>query len=353
MLTVKNDKYIKDIHFETAEDFLKSISYGGQYYNLLNNDFIFRGHSSDNYLLLPSALRSYLFEDVFHNSNKDENHKRISISELGQIIAEAHLLFSFYKMCDNTSLKIPNEQRLRELFSYPIDPRLLFVKGHWISEEYQELAALAQHHGIPTRLLDWTSNINVALYFASSSVVRSMISDDKFTMTESYNYFKLQLNKLLNIRNKQTDSLDVKNLEIWALDTKVLFAAKKFDIPLKIVRPMYYNNPNLSAQKGVLTYWQVDKPIVKIDGKLKPNFSILRNEDTLDSQIVNYLEDRKLEDRTYIYHFTIPHSGAIELYEYAKRNYCDACFLFPGYDGVVRCIEEDDYVQRLKNEEVK
>ena len=49
-------KYIKDIEFKTADDFLKAISYGGELYKALDHKFIFRGHFSDKYQLLP-----YLF----------------------------------------------------------------------------------------------------------------------------------------------------------------------------------------------------------------------------------------------------------------------------------------------------
>ena len=76
--------------------------------------------------------------------------------------------------------------------------------------------------------------------------------------------------------------------------------------------------------------------------------TVLRNTDSLDKQIVEYLEQHQVKNTPFIYHFTIPQNSAIELYDYAKRNHCDASFLFPGYNGVARCLEEDGFVDKLK-----
>src|SRR5712664_127790 len=39
------------------------------------------------------------------------------------------------------------------------------IEGVDISDNWQRLSFM-QHYGVPTRLLDWTSDINIALYFA-------------------------------------------------------------------------------------------------------------------------------------------------------------------------------------------
>ena len=353
MLTTENRKYIKDIHFKSGDEFLKAISYGGEFYTILGKNFIFRGHSSDKYLLLPTALRRYMYDDVYPNSSYDELHAAIANSEYGQIESEAHLLFKFYKKCDDAHLYVPEKERLRESFHMPIDYKILLTPENWIAEEYQELAALAQHHGVPTRLLDWTSDINVALYFASSSIIRKMATLVKLTRREWNDEMQSQFARIVNYhKTKKIVTEEEQNLELWALDTSTLFADKKFAIPLRIVRPRYYNNANLAAQKGSFTYWQVKKPMKKgKGGQMIPDLSVLRNEDTLDKQIAEHLEQYHVDDRFYIYHFTLPYSASIELYEYAKRHHCDASYLFPGYSGVARCLEEDGFIESLKSKQ--
>jgi len=89
---------------------------------------VFRGHSSTDYGLVPSVGRG-----SFESKSGKINDREI----LNAFQRDAHGLVS----------------------------ALPASEWEWLS--------LAQHHGLPTRLLDWTHNVMVALYFAVEDNPRS------------------------------------------------------------------------------------------------------------------------------------------------------------------------------------
>lgn len=355
MISTTNLSYIKDVKYNDASDFLTALSYGGELYKVFGRNFIFRGQSNDDYKLLPSALRGCLCKE-WRKSYKEESFEEsiLSNTEYLQVETETEILSSFFNICDMNKLYVPFTDRLRESVLLPIDPRALFQREQWLPRDYYEIAALAQHYGLPTRLLDWTYDINVALYFASMEVIKEKCIDEKLTESEwldrmqdrgrkTLEYLKGHLHGNLDIK---TDENLNKKIELWALDTNIIFANRNKNFPLKIIRPRYYDNENLSAQKGLFTLWVIEKPL---KDNFEPNLIAMVDRTPLDKQITDYLQQVEMEPKPYLYHITIPQSAVGEIYEYAKRNHIDAAHLFPGYAGIVQCIKEDKLMQQLKS----
>ena len=354
MISTTNLTYIKDIEYNNASEFLTSLSYEGELYKVFGKNFIFRGQSDHNYKLLPSALRGNLCKE-WHKSCKEESLKSIpSNSEYLQIEAEIEILSSFFNTCDMNKLHVPLTDRLRESVLLQIDPWALFQKEDWLPKDYYEIAALAQHYGLPTRLLDWTYDINVALYFASMEVIKEKCMNEKLTESEWLNKVKDRNRKTLaslkdHLQGNLSTEIDGnsnKEIELWALDTNIIFANKNNNFPLRIIRPRYYDNDNLSAQKGLFTLWVIEKPLKKDS---KPDFKVMVDRTPLDKQITDYLKQTEIDPKPYLYHITIPQSAVGEIYEYAKRNHIDAAHLFPGYAGVVQCLKEDNLLKEFNS----
>ncbi|MCX0337460.1 FRG domain-containing protein [Acinetobacter radioresistens] len=124
-------------------------------------NLLYRGMGDAVWELEPSISR-VLRSQPYYND--------FEILRAGQ--QEYLLLRDFQAACDSSAVQLPNDS----IFSRHAQEKSFtdnFPYGdsdEWFNESYLELVAFAQHYGVPTRFLDWTSHPLVAAYFAVSGV---------------------------------------------------------------------------------------------------------------------------------------------------------------------------------------
>lgn len=297
---------IKTLEY-TAEDFLRALGYGGTLYNLLSSSFVFRGHSSEKWTLLPSALREGVFmNDFYSDEHRTSSHTSPTASdnECLQIINEFNVLRDFFEKCDKSGLPVPEVKRLRDMIFQSVPADLLFKYEEWIPVDFYELVSLAQHYGMPTRLLDWSYDILVALYFAVSGV--KTLDKDNYS----------------------------ENIVIWALDSHLADFAYYKSSPLRMIRPRYDGNANIIAQKGLFSFWSVMKGLKP--GTQKYDMAPT-NRKPLDQLV---MENFPQKDKPLMYCIKIANKNLSVLYDYLKRYHVEAATIYPGYRGVIDSIKE-------------
>lgn len=275
---------------------------------------IFRGQSSDKYQLIPSALRKENVNELYQDRIID---RRVINHEIEQIVQEYTLLKKFYCIANESGLKVPHVEWIQnQIGTIPISYELYrkivptYLKERqnsvWIPREMSYIAALAQHYGVKTRLLDWTFDIYVALYFAALGACRHPKECEFIT--------------------------------IWALDR--VYISDSSDSKLKYVIPPYSDNPNLNAQKGILTYWEIE-----IDEHDLLNIEKISK--TVDRTPLDILCSKHIPVKNNIpilHKLMIPTSYAYIIFMQLNELGYNASRLFPGYQGVSRQIEEQRYL---------
>lgn len=290
--------YIKNISFSCAEDLIRETEYGGIYYQYTHTRrAIHRGHSyAESYRLTPSVLRDENFQSVWPSENVPHD-----IYEHEFIEGECNMLFKFFKECDMHGLYVPEIKQLRSkiAISKTMEDYKRILREHkfWLYDEVYELAALAQHYGLSTRLLDWTYDFKVALYFATSSLL-----------------------------DKKDLSGDI---EIWTLD---IDRVQEYLIDkMKIIRPRYQDNSNMRAQQGLFTLWPVEYDETK---------KVIVNKTSLDCLIVSEAMKQNLPHIPILFRVTLPKTEAKEIFEYLNDHGYNASKIYPGYTGVIKGIKE-------------
>lgn len=254
---------------------------------------IFRGQADASWKLVPSALRSDVSDKYSHLLSQRSEVDRI-------ILFEYFLLHGFLYSIDEIGLQVPYDtEQFRGCMKFDHLADEYSIDGSaWPSKNYLPFMALAQHHGIPTRLLDVTRDPFTAAYFASSQAC---------------------------FLTKKFDDMCV-----WIIDAN--------DLPTKCPEVEYIIQPgvvsiNLAAQRG---------------GFLLLRRKITRN-DTVSEQADDIQNVFAKNSDIVVYKINIPAKFAGDLLFRCNKFNVSAATLFPGFDGAAKATLDYQRAKKISD----
>ncbi|MBT2773720.1 FRG domain-containing protein [Halomonas sp. ISL-60] len=270
--------------------------------------FVFRGQGCSKYDLEPGITRNLDYVAQFHRYNNwlspGFNYRNF----------EYEILRNFIKGCDKTGIPIPSDgDGLRRVFklvdnsdSVPFcvgfnDDDLEGINAplEWPDFNSYSIMIMAQHHGVPTRLLDWTGSILTAMYFASVDGMK----------------------RLIKLKDEDVEGEEI---SIWGLNAKFLNDNRSL-YGFALIKPPTSLSVNISPQEGCFT-------------------TRLGSGDNR----VDYILNKHPESNRCLRQYPLNIKESISMYSICKKNGYTGAMLFPGLDGAAKEANESLLLRSLK-----
>jgi hypothetical protein len=253
--------------------------------------WIFRGIPTTTYELLPSAHRAGPWTELVpggFDPAKAEEHQRLD--------REKELIQRFYKSMSRAALPVPGDSPfVRDAMEHGLGP---LGNPNTIP-----VLAIAQHYGVPTRLLDWTRRAIVAAYFAATELVH-----------------------------------EEGCLAVWALNATLVQQQGRAridrDLRVSIESASGVGNPNLHAQGGCFT-------LCRDMDNLRP-LDIIVKEELFARQARGHIP----VEPPLMRRLTLPRTEAKALLRLLYAEGVSALSVFPDLSGVKRHLRESVWCER-------
>lgn len=254
--------------------------------------FIYRGHGDhETYKLLPGVYR--------------EN------PQIGSMLPADYSLMEYNILADFIS------EACRYVPNIPKDDAVSWLE-------------IAQHFGVPTRLLDFTQNPLVALYFACSKYHQTETSPGAkgsvWVINEPvYSRSLLGENTLAHAVNSKINVLKIVNEQLIYFDgfKKVDRPGAELYFPPRIYKP-FYSEERMTTQSSVFMIWDLDH--VDLLTFLEPHHFM-----SLSSEADNKPDG-------VIFCICIPPDKKSEIMRQLDMCGINEKFIFPGIDGIGKYI---------------
>lgn len=296
---------IVEKHCSTIEEFWTYLSPVGPHF--WADACLFRGQRDSSWKLIPSIFRPDVLQKFERPTFKFDQGNERSMLQF-----ECELLEDFISACDARGLIIPGDTPAarRSIEELSFCGRVGDHIKSWPDPDICPIIALAQHHGIPTRLLDVTSQPYVAAYFAAASAVEHLLS--------------------LSNEEKRNQYFREKRLSVHAMNYSTLHVCAG----IRRVKVPGSTSPNVSAQSGAfIVLDRLDFEDIRIcepsslEAKLA-NISRLSN--TVGSPV----------GTPQLWKVTLPITSAGRLLDWCARHGIHRASMFPGYDGAAERVKE-------------